>query len=120
MLLNDLVEAGSIGVDSSYKELRIIKLADRQIIDFGEDRYWTYGLSSQRHKLHLLDKFYALRYGNIVKDWHINALFAGPAAMVALGSLLLGYSIEQSLIAGGGTAAVIASTVLTIATFLTD
>jgi hypothetical protein len=56
MLVNDLVTQGSINVDKSYKSLQVIKLADRQIIDFGEKRYWPFGMSSKRFKLHLSDR----------------------------------------------------------------
>jgi hypothetical protein len=120
ILISDLVAAGVISVDQTYKELNIIKLGDRQIIDFGQDRYWHYGLSSKRNKLHLLDRFYALKYGNLVKDWHIAAILIGPAILVGLGALVLGYPVAQAGTAAGLTGIALLGILMTAASWLSD
>ncbi len=96
ILVNDLVAAGSINVDDTYRDLKVIKLPDRQIIDFGDERHWAFSLASGQNRLRLRERFYHLRYGDVIRDWHVFAAALGCGALAGLAALALGYSLEQA------------------------
>lgn len=118
MLVNDLVTDGSIDVDDTYKGLRVIKQADLQIIDFGQERFWFFGLASKGFRLQLRERLYRLRYGNQLKDWYVEAGLFAAAAIAGLASLLLGCSLEDAGKTALATGIVLAGALMIVLEFL--